>query len=127
MTEQTYKYNVIFHEDLDGNSEPYEYIMKLAEKSLKSKDARIKYNKIVEYMRILKSCGCQVGEPYTKHIEGELYELRPIRDRFFFIYEEKDCYVILHHFMKTTQKTPRREIETALKIIKERKTRNENL
>lgn len=127
MQEENYKYDIIFHEDSNGNSESYDYIISLAKKSEKSKDARIKYTKIVEYMRVLKTCGCNIGEPYTKHIEDNLYELRPLRDRFFFLYEEKDCYVILNHFMKQTQKTPRREIEKALKLIKERSTRNENL
>jgi len=125
--ENDFKYTVIFHENSNGYSESYDYILKLAQKSSKSKDARIKYNKITEYMRILKTIGVEVGEPYIKHIQGVdgLYELRPLRDRFFFIYEEDNKYVILNHFQKSTQKTPKKEIEKAIKYIRERKN-NEN-
>lgn len=101
------KYEVIFWQDENGYSESQEYIYKLKEKSLKSKDARIKLNKIVEYIDILETFGTQVGEPYIKHLEGELYELRPIRDRFFFFYKQENKYIILNHFVKMTQKTPR--------------------
>ena len=76
-------------------------------------------------MRVLSECGSIVGEPYVKHIEGVdgLYQLRPQRDRFFFVYEEMNSYIIIHHFVKSTQKTPQREIETAIRIIKERNSK----
>ena len=118
------KYEVIFWQDKNGFSESQEYIYKLKEKSKKSKDARIKLNKIVEYIDILETFGTQVGEPYIKHLEGELYELRPIRDRFFFFYKQENKYIILNHFAKMTQKTPRREIEKALKLMQNAIERN---
>lgn len=111
------KYEIIFWQDTNGYSESQEYIFKLKEKSIKSKDARIKLNKIVEYIDILEHYGTQVGEPYIKHLEGELYELRPLRDRFFFFYKKENKYIILNHFVKKTQKTPRKEIEKAFRII----------
>lgn len=118
------QYEVIFWQDENGYSESQEYIYKLKEKSQKSKDARIKLNKIVEYLDILETYGTQVGEPYIKHLEGELYELRPIRDRFFFFYKQENKYIILNHFVKMTQKTPRREIEKALKLMQNAIERN---
>lgn len=118
------KYEVIFWQDINGYSESQEYIYELKEKSLKSKDARIKLNKIVEYFDILETYGTQIGEPYIKHLEGELYELRPIRDRFFFFYKQDNKYIILNHFIKRTQKTPRKEIEKALRLIKDSIERN---
>ncbi len=124
------KYEIKFYENSNGISESYNYIQELVKKSEKSKDARIKLKKITEYMRVLSECGSIVGEPYVKHIEGVdgLYELRPLRDRFFFVYEEMNSYIIIHHFVKSTQKTPQREIETAIRIIKERNSKkNENL
>ena len=118
------KYAVIFWQDINGYSESQEYIYKLKEKSLKSKDARVKLNKIVEYIDILETYGTQIGEPYIKHLEGELYELRPLRDRFFFFYKQDNRYMILNHFVKRTQKTPRKEIEKALNLIKDSIERN---
>ncbi len=111
------KYEVIFWQDINGFSETQDYIYELKEKSIKSKDARIKLNKIVEYIDILECYGTQVGEPYVKHLEGELYELRPLRDRFIFFYKKENKYIILNHFVKKTQKTPRKEIEKAYRLI----------
>ena len=43
----------------------------------------------------------------------DIWELRPGRNRVLFFYHKDDTYVLLHHFLKKTQKTPRREIEKA--------------
>lgn len=48
-----------------------------------------------------------------KHIDGEIWELRPLRDRIFFVAWVDDSFVLLHQFMKKSQKTPLREIEKA--------------
>lgn len=91
--------------------------MELNKKSLKSKDARIKVNKITEYFRALREYGTTIGNPVIKHIKDELYELRPLRDRFFFFYKHENKYIILNHFVKKTQKTPKKEIEKAFRLI----------
>lgn len=49
-----------------------------------------------------------------KHIEDDIWELRPGNNRvFYFFYGEDGKFVLLNHFKKKTQKTPRREIERA--------------
>ena len=65
----------------------------------------------------------RTGEPYIKHLEDEIWELRPLKDRILFVAWVDGSFVLLHHFVKKTQKTPRREIDKAkreLKDIKER-------
>ncbi|MBR3186480.1 MAG: type II toxin-antitoxin system RelE/ParE family toxin [Lachnospiraceae bacterium] len=42
---------------------------------------------------------------------GEIWELRPLRNRILFAAWVNDSFVLLSHFMKKTQKTPKREIE----------------
>jgi phage-related protein len=79
----------------------------------KDKDSRIKANKINDYIEMLSQYGTKAGEPYIKHLEGEIWELRPLRDRIFFVAWHEDSYVLLHQFMKKTQKTPTREIDKA--------------
>ena len=118
------KYAVIFWQDINGYSESQEYIYKLKKKSLKSKDARIKLNKIVEYIDILETYGTQIGEPYIKHLEGELYELRPLRDRILFVSWRDNKFVLLSVFMKKTQKTPKREIQKAKRLLKDYRERS---
>jgi phage-related protein len=48
-----------------------------------------------------------------KHLEGEIWELRPVRDRILFVAWMGDKFLLLHHFVKKTQKTPKREMEQA--------------
>jgi len=64
-------------------------------------------------VKVLSEHGTQAGEPYIKHLDGEIWELRPLRDRILFVAWVNGNYVLLHQFMKKTQKTPAREIEKA--------------
>ena len=118
------KYQIVFWQDKNGYSEAQDYIVKLKNRSASSKDARIKLNKIVEYMEMLETYGTELGEPYIKYIDCEIFELRPLRDRFFFFYKKDNKYVILNYFMKRTQKTPKREIEKAIRLMKDLNERN---
>lgn len=102
-------HNVYFYSDKNGNEPVAEYIAKLARKN--NKDSRIKLNKIRDYISILSEHGTQAGEPFIKHLDGEIWELRPLRDRILFVAWVNGSYVLLHQFMKKTQKTPAREIK----------------
>ena len=104
-------YTINFYRDASGNEPIREYLESLAAKN--DKDSRIKLNKIRDYMKILSEHGTRAGEPYMKHIGGELWELRPIRDRIFFFSWNGERFILLHHFVKKSQKTPQREIEQA--------------
>ncbi|GHV31238.1 hypothetical protein FACS1894167_13300 [Synergistales bacterium] len=104
-------YNVRFYEDRRGRQPVAEYIEALAQRT--DKDSRIKHNKIVDYIKTLRAHGKQAGEPYVKHLDGEIWELRPIRDRILFAAWINDGFVLLHHFVKKTQETPPSEIEQA--------------
>lgn len=104
-------HDIYFYRDKNGNEPVKEYLAELAAK--KDKDSRIKLNKIRDYMRTLSEYGTQAGEPYIKHLDGEIWELRPLRDRILFVGYVNGGYVLLHQFMKKTQKTPKREIEQA--------------
>lgn len=104
-------YEIYFYKDKNGKEPVKEYISELAGK--KDKDSRIKLAKITDYVRTLSEYGTQAGEPYIKHLEGDIWELRPLRDRILFAARSENSFVLLHIFMKQTQKTPRREIERA--------------
>jgi len=119
-------YKISFYRDKQGKEPVANYIFDLAQKN--DKDSRIKLNKIRDYLKILSEYGTKAGEPYIKHIEGPIWELRPLRDRIFFAGLDEDEFVLLHHFTKKTQKTPKREIEkakTELEDLLERGKRDE--
>lgn len=94
-----------------------EYIRKLEGK--KDKDSRIKLIKIQDYINTLIEYGTQAGEPYVKHLDGQIWELRPLKDRILFAGWVNGGYVLLHTFVKKTNKTPPREIEKAKKAYKD--------
>ena len=72
-------YNIYFYKDKDGKEPVAEYIMGLSGK--KDKDSRIKLNKIRDYIKVLSEYGTKAGEPYLKHVDGDIWELRPLRER----------------------------------------------
>ncbi len=108
-------YDIHFYQDEHGRMPVYDYIQKLTQKA--DKDSRIKANKINDYITALSHEGTRLGAPFVKHLDGEIWELRPLRDRILFAAWIGNSFVLLHHFMKKTQKTPPREIERAKKEL----------
>ena len=108
-------HKIIFYADKKGRAPLLEYIKELEAK--KGKDSRIKLTKIREYVKALAVNGTYLPEKYAKHIDGEIWELRPINDRILFAGWVDGAFVLLHSFVKKTQKTPPAEI----KIAKERR------
>lgn len=106
-------YEIDFYEDNRGNSDVKDFIRELREKSLTNKDARVNFNKLVAYMDLLEEMGTRIGEPVTKHLDGEIWELRPLANRVLYAYYKDNIFVMLHHFVKKSQKTPAKEIEKA--------------
>ena len=106
-------YKIILYRDINGKSEIEEYIKNLNKNYNTSKDSRIKLNKITAYINMLRNEGLEIGEPYIKHIDDNIWELRPLRDRILFAYIDNNNFILLHYFMKKTQKTPKKEIEKA--------------
>lgn len=59
-----------------------------------------------------------------KHIEDDLWELRPLSNRIFFFYWKDDKFVLVHHYIKKSQKAPKKEIEKAKRNVKDWLERN---
>ena len=92
-----------------------------AEMEAQPRDIRAKFEHIV---KLIQANGLeQVHEPYIKHLEGKLWEMRMKgRDtiaRAIYVTAIEKRIVVVRVFTKKTQKTPRREIETALIRAKE--------
>jgi len=93
----------------------------LAEMEAQPRDVRAKFEHIV---RLVQSHGLgRVHEPYVKHLESKLWEMRMKgRDtiaRAIYVTAVEKRIVIVRVFTKKAQKTPRREIEIALKRARE--------
>ena len=119
-------YNIEFYETASGNSDILDFLESLRTKIASSKDARIQYKQVVRYIQLLEDNGTSLPEVIVKHLEGDLWELRPGHNRIFFFCFWNDTFVLLHHFRKKTQKTPRREIEQAVSEMKDYISRKES-
>lgn len=110
-------YKIKFYKDKNGKEPVIEHLMKLKKKN--DKDSRINLAKINDYIEALAQYGTQIGEPYVKHLDGKIWELRPIKNRIMFFGYNGEHFVLLSHFTKKTQKTPKREIEKAKRLMED--------
>lgn len=76
-------------------------------------------SKIIHLIDLLQKHGPILGMPHSKKLISKLYELR-IRGkqetRILYCFKKEKIY-LLHAFKKQTQKTPRKEMEIALKRL----------
>lgn len=80
--------------------------------------------RIINIVDLLIEHGPQnVREPYVKHIRGKLFEIRAKGkdgiSRVFYFTMTGQRIVLIHGFIKKTQKTPKKELETAVARMKE--------
>lgn len=107
-------FQVEFYEKEDGDIP--------VEKFLNSLDIKMR-NKILMILNVLQERGNQLREPYSKHLEDGIFEVRGkvgndiSRVLYFFYYNGK--IIMTNGFIKKTQKTPKSEIELSKKYRKE--------
>jgi len=84
-------------------------------------DVRQRFLRIAELIERHGPAG--VHEPYVKHLDGKLWEMRMKgKDgiaRAIYITAHGERVVVLHAFVKKTQKTPQRALEIARERAKE--------
>ena len=117
-------YKIIFYRTESGKEPVLDFIRELRKR--KDKDARIISEKINDYIEILRICGKSAGEPFMKPLRGDIWELRPIKNRILFAAWAGNGFVLLHCFLKKSQKTPVKEIEKAQKELEDFLRRNGN-
>ena len=109
-------YQIRFYKDKNGNSPVKDHLDALLSRS--DKDSRINANKILECFAHLKRFGHRAKEPYAKNLgKSGIWELRPVRGRILYTAWNGNIFILLHIFMKDTQKTPIREIKQAERFL----------
>lgn len=102
------KFEVVFYEKDDGQC-PIEDFLKKIDVKMRAK--------IIGLLEILEEKGNVLREPYSKHLEDDIFELRCkvgsniTRILYFFYYQGK--IILTNGFVKKVQKTPRKEIQVA--------------
>ncbi len=104
------QWTIDYYKDTKGNEPVKEFLNSLPS------PAKAKAMRLIEF---LAERGVLLKEPYTKHIRDKIRELR-LKDKqgairiLYFTYTGKR-FILLHGFIKKTDKTPAREIEIAEK------------
>lgn len=103
-------WSVEYYRDLQGREQVADFLESLPY------EARAKVFRTID---LLGRYGVLLKEPYTKQIRGKIRELR-IKDskgaiRVLYFTHTGRRFILLHGFIKKTDKTPEREIELAEK------------
>ncbi len=106
-------FHIEFYRTAQGFSDIEDFLDDLEKRAATNKDARIQHKQVAQYIQFLADHGTRLGENITKHLDDDIWELRPGNNRVLFFYFKDDTFVLLHHFRKKTQKTPKREIDKA--------------
>ena len=117
-------YEIIIYQDKNGKSQILDFLYELVNKN--GKDAKINRNKVNDYIQLLAEYGTYIGEPVCKHLEGDIWELRPLDNRILFAGVVNGKFVLLHQFLKKTQKTPNIEIDQAKRELADYLERSKN-
>ncbi len=108
------KWTIDFYRSKNGNCPVEKYLLGLPPQNR---------NTILEAMEYLETFGIDLREPYVKYLSNKIYELRAKDQngiyRVLYFSTEGRRFIMLHGFTKKTQKTPRKEIEIAIKRKKE--------
>lgn len=104
-------YQIRFYRDRRGREPVREFLDELAKR--KGGHSRKLSHLIRRSIEDLSRMGLALGMPNIRRIDEDIWELRPQRYRIFFFGINGDSFVLLHHYCKKTEKTPRSEIERA--------------
>ena len=108
-------YRIDYYRDKNGKSEFEDFYNYLFESGKNNKNNRVLYNTITRFLLYLKTYGTKdLPSDYAKLISEDIWELRPNKYRILYFYYKDEKYVLLHHFLKKSNKTPKKEIERAI-------------
>lgn len=102
------RFEVEFYTKSNGEKPAKDFILEL--------DVKMRA-KILGIIDVLEEKGNRLREPYSKHVEDGIFEIRGkigtdiTRILYFFYYDRK--IVLTNGFVKKTQNTPRKEIKLA--------------
>lgn len=111
-------FHIFYYTKKDGSSPVSDFPNQLPRKMLA---------KVARDLELLSRYGNELRDPYTKSIDAGIFELRTrladnqVRILYFFIDQHR--IILTNGFIKKTQKTPRFEIELAMKYRKDYLTR----
>lgn len=118
--DQDPKWEVVFYQTVAGERPAEEWLKSIPIK-MQAKIARI--------LDLLEEHGTFATGPYIQHEHGKLWKVRveqaKVQYRLFYFPATGQKFVVLHGFVKKSQKTPPKEIEVAEQRLKDYLERSE--
>ena len=119
------EWNVEFYKKENGDIPGMDFLLSLEPKMRA---------KAFSEIELLEKHGTNLREPYTKPLKGDkyknLFELRvkfsSDISRIFYFTFKNNTFVLLNGFIKKTEKTPKRELEKAIKYKEDYERRCDN-
>ena len=112
------EWNIVYYESLSGDIPVYDFIENL------SPTAK---SKVSNTFDLLAEHGIKLGLPHVKKVTGtKLWELRILGGdsiRVFYVATSGRTFLMLHGFIKKSQKAPKKEIKIATARLKEYESR----
>lgn len=108
-------HKIHFYKDRSGKEPVFEFLRELSQK--KDKNSRIQLNKINDYIEILSRYGTQIGEPYIKYLNGNIWELRPLRSRILFATWYEGWLCVTSYIHEENSENPSKRDRTSKKRI----------
>ena len=113
-------YKVTMYTTDNGNSPVADFIESAVEKYPND------LSKIHTHVKALETYGFRISDMISnslRKLQDNLYELRPGRIRILLSYHSKTQeFVLLHAFRKNTGKTPKKDLDVAIKRLKDYNT-----
>ncbi|TSC87914.1 MAG: hypothetical protein G01um101416_229 [Microgenomates group bacterium Gr01-1014_16] len=113
------KWEIEYYENARGERPVEDFILGLPV------DPRTKVYSVLDLMR---EFGVMVGAPHVKKLKGTgLWELRTsgeVATRILYLAKSGKIFLLLHGFVKKTQKTPEKEMSIAMKRLVDYKLRH---
>ena len=119
-------HEIRFYKDPNGVQPAKEFLKNLQNQN--SKNARIQVKQIASYITLLQERGLSLNKNIIDKVNEKynIWELRPGCNRVLFVAWIDGMFVLLHAFPKKTQKTPKREIDQAIREVKDLRERGLN-
>lgn len=111
-------YEIYFYQDENGNAPVRDFMRELESRT--DKASRVTLNQMNHYLDYLSALGTRAGPKIVKHLDGDIWELRPDRNRVLFAAWYRGSFLLLHVFLK---KTPSQEIARAKRELADMKRR----
>lgn len=112
------EWDIVYFKSSNGSNPIYDFIESLNTKAKA---------KILNTFDLLTEYGTRLGLPHVKKVTGtKLWELRILGSdsiRVFHVATPGRVFLLLHGFIKKSQKTPNKEIKIALTRLKEHQSR----